>query len=584
MYKPDKFYVFGLLIFFLSIWRLSEAQNYELEMILQQSEHDLLTSSEKYSLPDSITILNIIDQKQKELQKQGYWQVVLDSLYWEDTSCTAYFQLNTLFRWKNLIIHNVDKVLLQEIKFKESHFQDSPFSYLQLEELYQKILSYSENRGYPFAKARLDSFQLDSSSSSISASLLYETGPQITFDTLNIIGELSIKSSFLANYLRLGKNQLFNQANVTNISERLAKLPYLREKRNSEVLFSNKKAYVSLFLEKRKANQVDGILGIQPNEEKPNEVLLTGEVNLKLYNLFKSGKTFLAKWQRLTSASQLLDLEYRHPALFGSNLEAGLKFYLLREDSTFLSTYQEIKLSFPLSLREQFQFFINFKSSSTGSRFQFSSLDSLPNISDLSITSYGVRYDYQKLDDFFYPRKGMRINLEGGVGRKRIATNPLLADSLYEGLVLNSSQLSLRGNLEFYQPIFQRNTFYGRFQFAWLNNQSLFLNDLYRIGGLNSLRGFNENNFFASLYAILNLEYRLWVDKESYLFLLFDQSFYERRTFQEVQQDTPFGVGVGLSLTTKGGILNVVYALGNERESAIAFQNAKIHVGFISRF
>lgn len=583
MYKPDKFYVFGLILFFLNAWQFSKAQNYELEIILQYSENGSpQISTEKYILPDSLTVLSIIHQKQQELQKQGYWQAKLDSLEWINYRCMSYFQLNALVKWKELSTQNVDKVLLQEIKFKESHFQNKPFSYLELEELYQAILVYSENNGYPFAQVKLDSFQEDSSL--ISASLLYETGPLVTFDTLYILGNLTIKPSFLANYLRLGKDELFNQANVKNISERLARLPYLEEKRNSELLFSNKKAYVSLFLEKRKANQFDGILGVQPNEERPNEVLLTGEVNLKLYNLFKSGKTFLAKWQRLTSVSQLLDLEYRHPSLFGSNLEAGLKFYLLREDSTFLSTYQEVQLSFPLSLREQLQLFVNFKSSSTGSRFQFSSLDSLPNISDLSITSYGIRYSYQKLDDFFYPRKGAKLNFEGTIGRKRIAANPLLADSLYNGLVLNSSQISLKGEGGLYQPIFRRSTFYSRLQFAWLNNQSLFLNDLYRIGGLNSLRGFNENNFFASLYTILNLEYRLWVDKESYLFLLFDQGFYERRTFQEFQQDFPFGVGLGLSLRTKAGILSVVYALGNEQDNPIAFQNAKIHFGIISRF
>ena len=52
-------------------------------------------------------------------------------------------------------------------------------------------------------------------------------------------------------------------------------------------------------------------------------------------------------------------------------------------------------------------------------------------------------------------------------------------------------------------------------------NKNLFTNDLFRLGGLNSLRGFNENFFFVSQYVLGNFEFRIQGSRETYFFGFF---------------------------------------------------------------
>src|SRR5690606_1842929 len=114
--------------------------------------------------------------------------------------------------------------------------------------------------------------------------------------------------------------------------------------------------------------------------------------------------------------------------------------------------------------------------------------------------------------------------------------------------------------------------------------EHLFYNDLWRIGGLHSLRGFNEKFFFAASYALSNLELRLLFDRQqeehSYLFIFYDQAYMVRESYS----DYPLGIGAGISLVTNSGIFNLAYALRNAKGQPMDLSVSKIHFGYIGRF
>jgi hemolysin activation/secretion protein len=126
--------------------------------------------------------------------------------------------------------------------------------------------------------------------------------------------------------------------------------------------------------------------------------------------------------------------------------------------------------------------------------------------------------------------------------------------------------------------------FMGKLQAGMVENEKLFLNDLFRLGGLRSLRGFNENFFFASHFATATLETRLLFEEQSYFFVFLDQGWVKYNLTNNEFLDTPTGLGIGLNLALEGGIFNFVYALGNSKLQPIGFQTSKIHLGYISRF
>ncbi len=71
-------------------------------------------------------------------------------------------------------------------------------------------------------------------------------------------------------------------------------------------------------------------------------------------------------------------------------------------------------------------------------------------------------------------------------------------------------------------------------QSGFIENENLFTNELFRIGGLKTLRGFDEESLTASAYSIFTLEFRYLFDINSYFHVFFDGAYYERKANQDI--------------------------------------------------
>ena len=111
----------------------------------------------------------------------------------------------------------------------------------------------------------------------------------------------------------------------------------------------------------------------------------------------------------------------------------------------------------------------------------------------------------------------------------------------------------------------------------------IYQNELFRFGGLNNLRGFNEEELFASVKAQLTVEYRFLLDKSSNVFVFYDQCMYENSALGYFK-DQPFGFGAGISFGSKIGVFNITYALGKKFSNPIDFRSSKIHFGYTTYF
>jgi hemolysin activation/secretion protein len=111
----------------------------------------------------------------------------------------------------------------------------------------------------------------------------------------------------------------------------------------------------------------------------------------------------------------------------------------------------------------------------------------------------------------------------------------------------------------------------------------IFQNEVFRFGGQTNLRGFNEEELYATNRATTGIEYRFLLDKDSHVFAFYDQGIYENNA-SSYYRDNPFGFGAGLSFGTKLGVFSISYALGKQFSNPISFQDGKIHFGYISFF
>ena len=108
---------------------------------------------------------------------------------------------------------------------------------------------------------------------------------------------------------------------------------------------------------------------------------------------------------------------------------------------------------------------------------------------------------------------------------------------------------------------------------------------MFRLGGLNLLRGFNDFEFYASSYALSTIEFRYFTAADSYLLLFYDQAYYQRKLPGSFAEDLPLGFGAGVSFATPAGVFQFIYSTGrSEQQPQLSLTNARVHFGLASKF
>ncbi len=516
----------------------------------------------------------------QELHYRGHLEAAYGMGSKTDSTVTGTIYIGPMYRWASLKPGNVPEVILSRSGYREKDFADRPLELSAMQRLFVDIIDYSENHGFPFAQVWLDSVSIENETAR--GVLTYEPGAGIVFDSLELEGYTEIRREWLMSYLEVSPGTEFSQQVLDQVPQRIRRLPFARMSGNPTLTFQNESAKLYLPLERVESNRIDGIVGFLPNEESDGGIRITGQLDLSLVNLFNSGKQLDVVWQRVKPESQTLGIRYRHPNILRSPIHFDGGFELLKEDSTFINRHFRLALAFT-SGRHELGVFTRFKSTRLLSTSQYNDASDLPEFSDQNVNYYGLEYSSSELQDGWSDNKGWRIYAQGAIGDKRIRRNGDIPESLYDGVDLETLQVTGQLDAAWGTQLGKRSLFYSRVQAGFIEDDQLFQNDLFRIGGLRTMRGFTENNFYVSSYAVATLEYQLFFEAFSYLFLFADQGLLENAS-AGTGLDYPTGFGFGLNLRTGGGDLQLVYALGRTADQPVNFSLSKFHFGYIAKF
>ena len=486
-----------------------------------------------------------------------------------------------VFNWVELKRGNLDPVLLPRSGFDQKSFENRPFQYQEIANLFDKILSQLENEGFPFAAMKLDS--LTRNENGFSGSLNLDIGPYITFDTLKISGNSKTHQIYLARFLQILPGEPFSQRKIEQVGSQIKNLPYLRWAGEPAISFQNEEATLYLPINDRKMNTLDGIIGFLPNEFEDNKLLVTGQFDLGLYNVGGKGRNYKLNWQRLSPYSQNLRVAAVEPMVMGSMIDIEASFYLLKEDTTFLNRDFRLDFGYRFKSDSYIKFFGRRQSGDLLATSNLRGIQELPDFADFRYNNYGVSYQLTKLDDILMPRRGYFGQAEFAIGNKEILQNTGLPAVAYIGLDRKTIQYNI--NAQIFKH-FYFNKYWGlmtKASVGVLVNENLLGNDLFRLGGLRSIRGFNENYFFANNYIYFTAEPRFYFDTCSYFMIFVDAGRLENNV-KVLQTDFPLSTGLGFSLETNGGVFNLIYALGMSNSQDFSLNLSKIHFGFTGRF
>ena len=172
---------------------------------------------------------------------------------------------------------NIPEEVLRQSNYKERLYSDRPFTINEVNTLTENILTYCEDHGYPFASVKLDSISI-SADKNIRASLNINMNQQVTIDTVIVKGNSKLHRKFIRNYFNVKQGDLYNESRIARVGDKLQSLPFVSVIRSHDVVFIDNKAKLILYIDKKRASQFDGILGIAPNDDVDGKLLLTGKI------------------------------------------------------------------------------------------------------------------------------------------------------------------------------------------------------------------------------------------------------------------------------------------------------------------
>lgn len=498
------------------------------------------------------------------------------------------------YKWLELKKGNLSDELLEDAGFRFRNFRQSQFSPALFYAAVQKLLQVLENSGYPFASVSLDSVKADSQG--VSASLNLQKGPLIVFDTIKVIGDARMSHRFLQHYTGIYPTAIYSEKLFSALAPRLSELSYVSNVRRPVIYFYGNKARPVLYLNHRKASYADGVLGIAPNSSLNNKLVVTGDVNLSLQNILGSGKSAELTYRSFLNSSQEFKARFNYPYFLGTKVSLEYAFNLLKYDTAFLDVKNELALQYRFIGSNYIKVFYSLQQTSliTVDTNAIALSRQLPTANDLRSDFYGLGVKLTQLDYFLNPSKGFTIETDAALGTKQILRNQTInamrirdglnAYNIYDSLKLDFLQVRFNLLASAFLPIAGNFVLHTQLRASWFHSEKLFVNELFRIGGLKTLRGFDEQSIFANKFLIANFEMRYLLTQNSNALLFWNGAWYNNEVSGIARIDNPWGIGAGVNLETGAGILSLFYALGKELGNPIEYQKGKIHFGYVNYF
>ena len=521
----------------------------------------------KTDFKDSLSVGTYLEEQLPVCYEQGYLESSIDSVIFSEKQATVYVYVGRTYNKLNIRFDQKYEGMLNLINSAYLSSSDMDIRLIKREN--DKIIRHLENNAYPFSKVKLDSVLV--LANEVSAFLVIDRGEKTLYDSVSVVGDFKISKSFLYGYTGVKPGLNYNSKKVESIKKLINDLPFAQQSEETKIIYKDEKVNIEIPAKHLSNNRFDGILGILPNDETTGELVLTGEINIFLQNMLRSAEELKFKWQKLESSSQELDIDFKIPYIFNTRLGLSAGLNLHKQDSTYINSVMQTGVQYYFQAQNSLG--LQYKNKSSAILSKDTSL--ISTLKPYQLSSYGLTFSYKQLDYSFNPHKGIDLQMEANIGNKTIRTD----------LNNSSSQVQYDGfyKLRYFVPLGKKHTILLANQSAFLISETMFTNELYRIGGLNALRGFMESSIYASSYTIATLEYRFIFERNSALFTFFDAAWYEKK-FDEYYYDYPFGFGFGLFFKTKAGIFTISYAMGQQRNENLNIKNAKIHFGFINRF
>ena len=536
-------------------------QNLHLK-IKADSERENKTIDSIGYVKNHVNAKSVVDEANsfsEKLKRLGYLEnQILENKKENDSTFLFLFQVGNRTDFTHLYIGRNSELQNLEILDKNKDTLTMPFS--ETEAFLNATLNKLERKGYSLAKLRL--VNLKNENNILYADLDFKTEKLREVNDIVINGYDKFPEGHKKEIRRRYKNKVFNQETLKSIHADFEKFQFVNQTKYPEILFKTDTTKVYVYVEKAKPNRFDGFIGFGNDDN--GDLKINGYLDLLLVNSLNVGERFNLYWKSDGNKQTTFNAALELPYMFRTPVGMKASLNIFKQDSTFQNTQTAIDLGYYFNYNTRL--YVGYQSATSNDiqNLEGSTIADFEN----SFVTGNFEFTQFKNDDYFFPEKTL-VNIKGGTG-KRTSENS------------NNNQffanIDLRKNLY----LNEKNIVYLRSQSFYLQSEDYITNELYRFGGINSIRGFNENSLQANAFYSILTEYRYVVAPTIYVHSIIDFGYFQDKTTDN--EGNLLGLGFGFGLLTKNGLFNLIYANGSTDDQQIKLSNSIVHISFKARF
>lgn len=554
------------MLFLITTSFISYGQKLQLQILgkdsIQQKVIDSIYSPVKFENLKSINTK--IDSISIKFQKLGFIEArLLESKKINDSVYHAKYNLKT--KYHTIYIYNYKSIISKSIleQLSDSVFEDYFIIKISDIEFTLNFLNKElTSKGLPFSTVTLKN--INKINNILKAELSVTKNKKREINKVIVKGYENFPKSFIKHYLKILPKDNLNLNELKIKSALLENLNFVNETKTPEIQFTKDSTTVYLYLERKKSNFFDGFLGFGTNEDN-GKIEFNGYLDLNLINNLNFGESLNLRYKSNELEQRYFEANIEAPYILGSPLGAKLSLNIFKKDSTFTTTNQKVNVFYNINPKNEFSLGYNSIQSNL-----IANQELVDNLSDYKSRFFNATYKFinQTNTNRLFPISAFSY-ISIGLGNRNDDLNKirqsLVEIEAYKSFYLNSSN-----------SIFLRIESKGIFSDNYLENE------LFRFGGINSIRGFQENSLIANTYGIINTEYRYQLSSSIYLHSIIDLSYLEN-DLSNIKEKL-FGFGFGFGIKSNAGLLKFNYANGKSENQQFKLSNSKVHISFNAEF
>lgn len=551
--------------------KIGEIRMFDISDSLLVSRLNSIFSNHPYNKSQEDSLKKIIGQY---LFSNGYFfcgETEINTLRKDSTFISVQIKSNSGNRAK---IQNIN--LGGDFKEENSHYinsvinklQNTLFNYNNLETSFNQIIDFLNRQGYILAKIELSAinpYKDKNNNLLVDLSVNINLNKQLFIDDIMIPDKVVSKKNYLKNIINFSERYPLTENSLIKFENRLNKISYFAGITRPEIIVTDSQStIVKLNFIEKNMNFFDGLIGYVP-ETKSSSGYLSGFIDLRLLNIFGTGREIGIRWSKTGQLSQNINLEYYEPFILNTFISARIKYHYKKQDSVYTINSTGVELEAPLFDDFYGSILLEYESTVPGNSY-------INKISNSTAITSGIAIKFDNRNRIFNPTKGLFLE---NIYKYSSKKTDLFGTEKIQRLELN---------FQYFLPFSDVSVMAFKSAIKNLSSANPEFSDLYLLGGNNTLRGYRENQFSAKKVVYLNSEFRFFYEDDSYVFAFFDSGYYETDEIKFLNiksaADFIYGYGFGIGFSTQLGVFNVSYALGK----GDTFSDGKIHIGINTNF